>query len=835
MENHRDGDTNLIHGRHYYGIFLLSMATLLLELALTRVLSVANWYHFGFLVVSTALLGFGASGVVLTIWAHLRERAAIDGALSVIAITFGIVAMASYWVMQHIPLEPFRLLIDRRQLIFMPIYYLVAAAPFFCSGLAIALLFSRGWRRVNRLYAADLVGAGLGCAVVCVALPLFGGSGSVLVAAMLGFLSAGVFGYAAARRVATTGVILAACVFVLAFYADRIIPISVAASKHHPLEPTAQLPIFTAWNAFSKVDVYRLPAMPTSGRPDPGFSIIIDGGSAGTAMGNLEGGVREYLAHSERYRPTGIAYVGKQHPKVLIIGSGAGREVLEALYFGASSVTAVEINPIINDIVTHRMARSWGGLFSQPQVRLVTEDGRSFVQRSKEKYDVIISIQTMSDAALTSGALSLSETYILTREAFEEYLDHLTPNGVLLVTRPTFQIAKLFATTREVFEQRGLGTPAGHLFSFNGPLAPFGHSLFLTGFLFKKSPFTNDELQTIIERLGVDHPEWWFGNRPEVYYSPMEVAPRSGSIIQQLLYQLVSAPDLGAVYASHRQLMSPATDDRPFFNQTLRWSSLRPYDFRSILSAGKRGNVDAQPVAEVMLTIMLIQTVVIAAVLILLPLMRLSRADVRIFKPIAFLMYFAGLGLGFIMIEIVLLQRFVLFLGQPLYSFAAVLATLLICTGLGSYAANRFRESSPVTLVWIFLALLAILFGTTIVTPWVFSVALGFNLVWRLVIVVALIAPLGMLLGMPFPTGLRIIATRAPGLIPWAWAVNSFFTVVGSIGAMILGMAFGFNAVLEIGAACYMAALLSITATRVVLLSPNKATPTSIANEVPAA
>jgi len=183
-----------------------------------------------------------------------------------------------------------------------------------------------------------------------------------------------------------------------------------------------------------------------------------------------------------------VAYVGKEHPKVLIIGSGAGREVLEALYFHASSITAVEINPIITDIVTKRMPEHWGGLFEQPEVRLVTEDGRSFVHRSKEKYDVIVSVNTMSSAALASGALTLSESYIMTRQAFEEYWKHLTPNGTLLVTGYT--IPKLFATTREMFDHLGLGTPADHLFAFRGLGAPFGQMHLNVGFVLQKSPLS---------------------------------------------------------------------------------------------------------------------------------------------------------------------------------------------------------------------------------------------------------------------------------------------------------------------------------------------------------
>src|SRR4051812_763260 len=153
-----------ISGHHYLGIFLLSLATLLLELALTRVLSVSLWYHFGFLVISTALLGFGASGVVLALWTALRERAPLDRMLALLALLFGLLTVACFWLMQHIPFDPFSLLADRRQLLFMPLYYVLTALPFFCSGLALALLFTRGSRRINTLYAFDLVGAGAGCA-----------------------------------------------------------------------------------------------------------------------------------------------------------------------------------------------------------------------------------------------------------------------------------------------------------------------------------------------------------------------------------------------------------------------------------------------------------------------------------------------------------------------------------------------------------------------------------------------------------------------------------------------------------------------------------------------
>ncbi len=785
--------------RHYIGIFVLSFATLLLELALTRVLSVALWYHFGFLVISTALLGFGSSGVVLTLWTGLRERAPLDAALGWLSIAFGITTIASFWAIQRIPFDPFSQFADWRQIVLMPPYYLALALPFFCSGLAIALLLTRGSREVARLYAADLVGAGAGCASLALVMPAFGGSGTVAVAGMLGFLAAAVFGLPHARHLAAVAAVLAVPTLVLAFVADQVLPISVATSKHHPLLPPAPRPppIYTAWNTISRIDVYALPSAPREGWPGPGLGIIIDGGTAGTGMGDLSAGARNFLTSRIDYRPPGLAYVAKEHPKVLVLGSGAGREVLEALYFGASSITAVEINPIINDIVSRRMRDRFGGLFEQPEVRVVTDEGRSFVRRSKERFDAIISVQTVSNAAITSGALALAENYMFTREALEDYLDHLTPNGVLLITRPKEQIARLFATAREVFAQRGLGSPASHLYAFQSPLMPWGPRQDHTGLLLKRSAWTPDELQLLGERLGVGRP----GVGPsqdhssEVLYSPLE--PKPGS----LLYELVTAPDLHAVYAAQPIDVSPATDDRPFFNQQTRWSRLH---LGSWIASGML------PGAESTLVMLLVQSSAISAVLILLPLARFSRHGLQAPGRWSFLVYFAGLGLGFIMIEIAMLQRFALFLGHPVYTFAVVLGSLLVFTGVGSHAAGYLGGDAHRRIRGILPAILITLALTALLTPRAFHAALGFSLPWRLAVATLLIAPVGVLLGMPFPTGLRLVGVESPALVPWAWGVNGFFTVIGSVAATLLGMVFGFRVVLALAGGCYLASLAAI-------------------------
>lgn len=786
--------------RHYIGIFLLSLATLLLELTLTRVLSVTLWYHFGFLIISTALLGFGISGVVLTLWRSLRERATLDRTLAALSIAFGVATIIGFWLMQRIPFDPFSEATTWRLIFLMPLYYIVLTTPFFFSGLAIGLLLTRGSQEINRLYAVDLVGAGVGCAAIAAVMPQFGGSGSVAVVATIGLLAATVFGFAQARRLAVTGAVLGLFTIILAFFADQVLPIAVTLNKRHPLLPqqTKRAPLYTAWNTFSRIDVYELPAMPHEGWPDAGFGIIIDNGTAGTGIGDLSGGVRNYLVQSSHYRPLGVAYIGKDHPKVLIIGSGAGPEVLEALYFGASSITAVEINPIINDIVLRRMSEKWGGLFEQPEVQLVTDEGRSFLRRTKERYDVIISVQTVSNSAIASGALSLTENYLFTREAFEDYLDHLTPHGILWITRPPTQVARLFATARDVFERRDLGSPADHLCAFVVPVLPWGPRQPLSAFLFKKSPLTPDDLVAIKERLGVDRVKSASGKRnlPKILYSSVE--PQPGSINHSIL----TAPDLDAFYAAQPLVYSPATDDRPFFNQQRKWSNLW---------LGSWFATGMTPGAESTLLILLVQSIVIAAGLILLPLAYFAWQGLRATGSWGFLVYFAGLGLGFIMIEITLLQRFTLYLGQPVYTFAVVLACLLVFTGLGSYVASRFSVRSARVFGFITVGILAAITVTAFVTPVVFSHTLGLILPWRISIAVVLLAPLGILLGMPFPTGMRVVDNKAPELFPWAWGVNGFFTVIGSVGAMLLGITFGFMVVLAIAGGCYLAAMIAIS------------------------
>src|SRR6266498_3833881 len=793
--------------RYNAGIFFISMATLLLELSLTRVMSVSLWYHFGFLVISTALLGFGNSGIVLAVWKNLRDKYNLDKTLAILSILFGVITIVSFWLLQQIPFDPFSLAVDKRQLYFLPLYYIIVSAPFFISGLAISLLFTRIPFNMSRLYAFDLVGAALGCVLIVVVMPLLGGSGSVVAAAGLGIIPALFFSKKkAVKLIALVFIVAFTC---LSFMADKYLPITINASKRSPI--AKMKPIYTAWNTFSYIELFDIKADPSK-KIDGNRRFIFDAGTASTGIPNLSKGVQNYLKEHPQnslYRAF-PALMHAKNPSVLIIGSGGGNEVLDALHAKAKKVVCIEINPIINKVVKDKMNDYWGGLFHQPGVELITEEGRSYINKTKEKFDAILSVHTISNAAIASGALSLAENYVLTKEAFEQYHDHLNENGILYLSRPEFQLPRVFTTMQEVLAERGINDFKNYFYAFRQPpgagMGGRSAKAFYSVFLFKKSGFTKDEIARIDSFI--KNKQVLVDSVPkslEVLYSPFSIHPHN------IFDAIVTAKDKKALYRSVPFEIAPATDDQPFFNQRLRWSSIGIKHFTEVFSEkNTRAALEDQPIAEITLLMILAQSVLIAAILIILPLFRYARQGLKFNDRWKYLIYFACLGLGFIMIEMAFIQRFTLYLGQPVYTLAIIIAGLLLFTGLGSYLTNKLNISTANLKSRYLPLLLVILVGTSLLTPLVFESTIQWQLLARFIVSLLMLGPLGILLGMPFPTGIKAVNTESSAFIPWAWGVNGFFTVIGSVGALILGMALGFKIVILLAALCYLFALLIV-------------------------
>jgi hypothetical protein len=754
------------------------------------VLSVSLWYHFAFLVVSTALLGFGLSGVLLTLSRRLGALD-LDRGLSWLALLYAAATLGGFWLANRIPFAPFSLLKEPRQLLWTPLYLLCIAAPFVLSGLCAAILLARRPAHAGRIYFFDLLGAGLGCLLLLPVMPVCGGSGTIVACAALACL--GALGFAPANLRARALPLLAA--FALAALApsplaERLFPIRISAAKTVGGGPSIDRELagpanlFTGWNTSSRIDV--LPA-------SWGRRILIDAGTAMTRMPRVEGGLASLPPLTDE-RALALADASRPPASVLVIGSGGGWDVLAALRAGARRVVAVEVNPLINELVERRMAAFVGGLFADPRVELVTAEARSFIRRSGEAYDAILASHTISNAATASGALSLAEDYVMTREAFADYLGRLSPRGRLWFTRPEAQLPRLVATAREALAALGVEDAASRMVIFAGRGAPS----FYGGLL--------------VSRAALDAPERTRAAALLVR-ARLRVLHLPGSTSVAPYAELLTAPrvELPRLYRASATQLAPASDDRPFFNQRARWSELGWGTIRRVFDQGDRTRMalEDQPVAEAVLALVLLQSGLLALLLIVLPLAVRLRGVER--RRLRLLLYFLCLGLGFILCEIALIQRFTLFLGQPIHTFAVVVGTLLVSSGLGSLLSARLFRSEErlrrrVTLLLVGIALAV--FAVATLGPRLLHVALGLPLGLRVLCAALLIAPLGILLGMPFPTVLGHAGRVAPGAIPWAWGLNAVASVVGSVAAMVLATVVGFGGVLLLAGGVYLAAAL---------------------------
>jgi hypothetical protein len=435
------------------------------------------------------------------------------------------------------------------------------------------------------------------------------------------------------------------------------------------------------------------------------------------------------------------------------------------------------------------MADYTGHLYQHPRVELFTDEARSFLRRSDQRWQVIYYPHTISNAAMSSGSLSLSENYLLTVEAFRDAASRLAPDGVIVMTRPEAQMPRLFTTLRASLEP-SLGSLAPRLLAWRQRGA-HGPS-FYAGVAVRAQPFTADEIDRFARVLAAHGLE------------PLYLPSDSRSLAPYPA--LLTAADPYSVVLETPALLEPATDDKPFFNRRVALSSLSLADLTSVFSrgAGARFALEDRPVAEAALLALLLQTAVLAILFILAPLFLLRKRNVDGRGRARTLAAFGALGLGYIVIEVGLIQRFTLFLGSPVIVFSTVLATLLTASGAGAGFARRYRSSNAPFRACLAAAAAAL--ATWLIGPRVVAIGLAWPTGMRVVAAVLMLAPAGFVMGMPFPLLVRRLEATHPERISWAWGVNGFASVVGSIAAVVLGMTAGYSAVLAAGFACYLAA-----------------------------
>jgi len=772
----------------------VSATLLMTELALTRIFSVIMYYHFAFLAISIALFGLSASGV----YAYLR-RAALDRVPTESLLASRALLYAAATVISAFALVRLRvgLSYSPENLRLMLAIYALAALPFFTGGLVITLAISRLAPRVSAVYAADLTGAAAGCLVLIPLLNALGAPGVVITAAGLACVGAVLFAPAAQRpSVALIGLLIVACP--IAGQLSGLATFDVTDTKGHRGDRI----LFSKWNSFSRIGVYErehgdwsLSGEYKGPLPESRFMDIDSAASTPILRLAPDWSNVQYL----RYELTALAYQLKAPGfSGLVIGPGGGRDLVSALVFGAARVDGVEINPIIaNDVMRERFRDYSGGIYTDPRVRIFVEDGRSYVRRTPDRYDVIQASLVDTWAATAAGAYTLTENTLYTVEAFDDYLDHLTDDGMLSITRWVFDGLRLVSLAQEACARRGWDAAPR--------LAIVQHDRVAT-FLLKRSPFSAAEVETL--RAAADRLKFRVLYAPPVEGASEETAPDvpDDTTVQGTNVadygRLIRAADRESFYRAYRQDIRPTTDDRPFFFHTTKLADQFEVAFgRSMLF----GNG-----LSALMTLMGI-SVACVGLFVLVPLAVSGGARISGWLP--WLGYFSALGAGFMLIEVSLLQRFVLLLGHPVYSLTVTLFSLLLGTGLGSAFSRRLEGRQVVRAALTALALICVIgIGATTVLDPVIAWAVPLTRPARLGIAAALLVPVGVVLGVPMPSGLRLLRERAPEMVTWAWGMNGALSVLGATLGIFIAMNWGFRVTLLCASTTYALAFISLSA-----------------------
>ncbi len=756
----------------YLGVAFTTLSTLILELSLTRIFSVVFFYHFAFLAISLAMFGLGAGGVFSYVVAGRRGN--IYAKLGTLAVLNSLAVLLALIVLLNVSGEP--------GAGSLALVYFAAALPFFFSGTVLSIALAEAIERVDRVYFYDLLGAAVGCLVLIPFLDHFGGPNTVLAASVLFAVSAAIWYNLAGSLRGRAGAVALALTFVaLIVYNGKRHPIDIRYAKGRPIPKEA----LVEWNSFSRIGMVRHDAL--------GGEIFIDADASTFIppfdLDRLSAQDRDRLLHEG----PGVPYLLKPGAKALIIGSGGGWDVARALTSGSRDITAVEINPIIaRTIMRDRFPELSRRLYQRPEVHVFVEDGRSFVRRSSEKYQVLQATLVDTWASTAAGAFALSENNLYTTDAFRDYLTHLTSDGLMAFTRwgldPPRESLRLLSLAIQALGDLGERDAARHIVVVRQDadnLKGWGAQDTVIVFRSPLSPADVARVRASLAQTGLD-----------TLYLP-------GDPVANEFGRLLTAADPETFWKNYRFDVSPVSDDRPFFFYTVQPGDVWNFLKQAGNAADSKIN-RALPLLFELLAVSLLATIVVLALPPLLLGARLpAEPGMR-----GFLLYFVCIGAGYILIQVALIQKFILFLGNPTYALSVIVFSMLISSGLGSYFSRRLAGDAGSEKLSLVLAGVAVLISLLafVVQP-VTAVGVGWPLPLKIVVTAALIAPVAFLMGMPFPAGLARLQARFPQAVRWAWALNAASSVLGSATAIFLAIYIGLRATLLISAVLYLGAL----------------------------
>jgi hypothetical protein len=772
------------------------MAVLSLEVALTRVFSFIMYHHFTYLVISVAMLGFGAAGTYLTVRNPKKEPSTSQHFLPKTATLFGLAVIGAIVLIPRIHFYPLDVYFykDYSNVLSMLIIIILTATPFFFAGACIGYIIGSAGQTINRVYFADLVGAAAGCLLALLLINTIGAIAACFVSAALALLVAALT--ATRRRAVHIIGLLLVAFSALGIARKNVLPLYVP--RHKQMFGKEHLIESVKWDVIARLDVtrpvevyYSFGGALSHNYTGPAQNARIIYQDATALTGIIQPTPTPNETASLGYYLQGAPYKIKPNADALIIGCGGGPDILIALYHGAGHVVGVDINPKMIKLL-HEYDTFAGRVFQRQDVELVIAEGRHFLSRDRRKFDVVQLSGVDTSAAQASGAYALSENFIYTIEAFDQYLGHLREDGIVNFSRPPgWQTLKIITMWVEALNRRGVSDPKDHIIVLNGEgqhRIKVGDSWMVeegpwSQTLVKESPFTQQEVRRITR--------WTAQLGFEVIYDPYT---QRNNELEELI--VADANQRRRLIDQSSYNIKPCSDDRPFYFQSYRWADLLQMNLL------KKGGAHP-PMALLILLGSLAIVTALSTVFIISPLRR-HRYVAKPGGRAGICAYFAALGVAFILLEISLLQKLAVFLGGPAYSMSITLFTILLTSGLGSFISRNWSASCFRLLAIVIPLLVVAVIGELAVLGYAIPQLMFLSHPLRAAAAVAMVAPLGLLMGMPFPAGLRHVDSYRPELNPWAWGTNACATVVGSVLCVLISSLAGFNATLLLGASIYL-------------------------------
>jgi spermidine synthase len=794
-------------------IAFLSISLIAFELILIRILSIVQWYHFAYMVISVALLGFGAAGTFIAVFKEsLIEKTEIllpwlmvlTSLLMSISVTISQTSLFSF--------DSYKLFSDFSHIWKLIATYMIFFPPFFFGALAIGLAFVKYVKRVGTLYSANMIGSGIGGLLVVLLMWWFFPQKLPAVVSTLAFFAAVIIVPQKLR--AGFSLVVAAAVALLSFF--YISSPSLNISEYKSISKTLNLPgskiVKTECSPYGTIEIVSSNHL----RYAPGLSIkypgMISVNNAAFNNGDwlgplisLQNDSVNYLAYSTEMLP----YIISKRKDVLVLNSGTGRQVSTALYNNAQRVVAVEPNKALLELLTGDFATEVGAIYKKPGVQIRNISPRTFLLAPHPKFD-LVTLPVISSFGGTSGLFALQEEYLLTKEAFEEMWGSLKDDGAISINTwidyPYRNPLKLISTLAEVIDEHGIKNVSKHIAAIK--------NWNTISIIVKRSQITIEEtekIRTFCAEMNFD----------PVILPDLKIKERErfNKLQDDTFYRMIdkiltSEAERKSVYSNYSFNIKPATDDQPYYSQFLQFKSIP-------LLAELFGN-NAVPFFEVgyiLLYLTFFQILFISIILIIIPLFKLGwkgenppslKRFERAGRSWTFL-YFCGLGIGYMFVEIVLIQKFTLYFGNVIYSTAAVVCLMLISSGFGSwFSQNLYAKPSRIVGVTA-LIILSLIIYLIFLTP-IIKTTIAFTLIAKIFFATFLIAPPAFIMGVPFPLGLRLLSERNESTegvqVPWAWGINGLFSVISVVLATIVAIELGFIWVMIIAAGAYSLSLL---------------------------